>query len=503
MRVLSKSKLIAFRQCPKRLWLEIHQPALRQDSNATRASFDVGYQVGDIARQLYDPDGTGQVIDAQTEGFAEAFARTASLLTQPQPVFEAGFSVNGALAFADVMVPIVQSGSLTWRMVEVKSSTSVKDYYREDIAIQTYVARSTGVALSSVALAHINSSWVYPGGGNYQGLLHENDLTTESFARESDVKSWIADAQAVASQSVEPKIHTGRHCHEPFECGFLAYCESQEPQAEYPIAWLPHVKSLALNAFIDSNNIRDLREVPDELLNQRQVRVKTHTLSGDVYFDAEGAAADLSGCQLPAYFLDFETTQFAVPIWAGTRPYQQIPFQFSLHILDRSEKFIHDAFLDLSGKDPSRLFSEALISACGDEGPVFVYNAGFETARIKELAARFSELSSRLLAINNRVVDLLPIARERYYHPSQHGSWSIKKVLPAVAPDLRYDALDGVQNGGMAMDAYREAVSTNTTDVRKREIELQLLEYCGLDTWAMVRLWQFFTGRDASMVGQV
>ena len=135
MRTLSKSKLLAFRQCPKRLWLELFRPQLRKDSAQTQASFDVGHHVGDIARKLYDQQGPGQLIDPQIEGFAAAFVRTKALLNSPQPVFEAGFSAGGALAFADVMLPLTQDGKLQWKMVEVKSSTSVKDYHREDAAI--------------------------------------------------------------------------------------------------------------------------------------------------------------------------------------------------------------------------------------------------------------------------------------------------------------------------------------------------------------------------------
>jgi hypothetical protein len=166
-----------------------------------------------------------------------------------------------------------------------------------------------------------------------------------------------------------------------------------------------------------------------------------------------------------------------------------------LHILTESGRLVHTDFLDLSGNNPSAAFAHALIAACGEQGPVFVYNAGFETARIRELAERYPSISESLLAINERVVDLLPIARERYYHPSQQGSWSIKKVLPAVVPELRYDALDGVQDGGMAMDAFLEAIHPNTNAERKAQIKQQLLAYCKLDTYAMVRLWQVFAGR--------
>jgi hypothetical protein len=204
--------------------------------------------------------------------------------------------------------------------------------------------------------------------------------------------------------------------------------------------------------------------------------------------------ATLAAHKLPAYFLDFETIQFAVPIWKGTRPYQQIPFQFNIHRLSRTGKLEQQAFLDLSGDDPSKAFAEALIAACGERGPIFVYNAGFETARIRELAERFPRHAEALLALNARVVDLLPVAREHYYHPSQQGSWSIKAVLPALCPDLNYGNLDGVQDGGMAMNAYLEALAPQTSQTRKAEIERQLLAYCALDTYAMVRLWAAFSG---------
>lgn len=497
MRSLSKSKLMAFRQCPKRLWLEIHRRELGRHSAATEASFAIGHQVGEIARHLYDPQQTGALVDAQAEGFEAAFARSQDLLgaERAQPVFEAGLRAAGALAFADVMLPAGAGTQRTWRMVEVKSSTGVKDYHRDDTAVQAYVARRAGVPLSAIALAHIDSQWVYPGGGDYRGLLVEQDLSEQAFARAGEVEAWIAQAQAIAGLPDEPEMTTGRHCGEPYECGFLDHCQSQEPRAEYPVQWLPRVQSKALKALIEQDGVSDMRDVPDALLNERQLRVKAQTLSGQTWFDAAGAAADLAAHGLPAVFLDFETIQFAVPIWPGTRPYQQLPFQFSLHRLSGAGELMHQSFLDLSGGDPSRAFAWALVDNCGQDGPVFVYNAAFEKTRIRELAERFPDMQRPLLAINARVVDLLPVAERRYYHPDQHGSWSIKRVLPTIVPDLRYDELDGVQDGGMAMSAFQEAIQVQTAPARKMQIQCQLEDYCRLDTLAMVRLWQFFTGR--------
>ena len=496
MKPLSKSKIIAFRQCRKRLWLEVHKPDLREDSAGTEARFQVGYQVGDIAKHLYDPEGKAAVIDIETEGFEAAFKRSAKLLTESrQPIFEARFKGSGALAFADVMLPVVENGQPLWRMVEVKSSTFVKDYHRDDVAVQSFVAKAAGVKLNSVALAHIDSSWVYPGNDDYRGLLKENDLTSEAFARFEEVKGWIDEAHKIVALPKEPEVAVGPQCSDPFDCGFCNYCNRDIKQPEYPVNWLPRF-SAAKKEQLAEQGVDDLRGVPDDLLNENQAMIKEHTLANKIYFDAVGAAQDLADYGFPAYFLDFETAQLAVPIWKGTRPYQQMTFQFSLHILDESGQLSHTDFLDISGNDPSLLLAKALINACGEKGPVFAYSAGFESSRIRELADRFPELAEPLLAINERMVDLLPIARNRYYHPSQQGSWSIKDVLPAIAPDLSYEKLDGVKDGGMAMDAFCEAIQLSTSKERKNEIQKQLLKYCALDTFAMVRIWWFFSGHD-------
>lgn len=490
---LSKSKLLAFRQCERRLWLELHRPELRQDDAGSLAAFANGHEVGQLARRLYDPAGLGTLVDTRVEGYAAALASSKALLSTPQPIFEAGFVCGGAMAFADILLPVRRDGEHRWRMVEVKSSTSVKDYHRDDVAIQAYVARTAGVGLDGVALAHVDPDWVYPGGGDYRGLLVERDLTAEAFARADEVTGWIKRAQAVAALEDEPAIRPGTQCRQPYACGFAGHCQKGDVQAEYPVSWLPRVSSKALRQCIE-DGATDMRDVPDGLLNEQQLRVKRHTLSGDAFFDAAGAAADLAPHRLPGWFVDFETISFAVPAWPGTRPYQLVPFQFSVHRLDADGSLAHTAFLDLSGDDPSHRFALALVGACQGDGPVFVYNAGFEKTRIADLAARFPALAADLLAINARVIDLLPIAQRRYYAPSQHGSWSIKQVLPAVAPDLRYDQLEQVQDGGGAMDAYREAIDPATSGARKQQIERQLLDYCRLDTLAMVRLWRHFVG---------
>lgn len=433
------------------------------------------------------------LIDPIVEGFDSAIRRTQSLVKNQNPIFGAGFSAQGAMVFADVMLPTNDKGRQSWRIVEVKSSASIKHYHRQDVAIQAFVARSSGVPLSAIALAHIDSSWSYPGGGNYKGLLVEQDLTEDAFSRTDEVRGWIAGAQQIISMLQAPEVKTGKQCGKPFPCGFLAHCESQEPMPDQPLKWLPRGTSKRLRLYIETNNITELRDLPDALLNDRQRRVKDATVSGTPYFDQTATKEALSAYGLPAYFLDFETINFPVPIWTGTRPYQQIPFQFSVHVLLNSDRIDQRKFLDLSGQDPSRKFAESLIAACDDTGVVFVYNAAFEASRIRELSERFPDLSEGLNTLKNRIVDLLPIVRDHYYHPSQEGSWSIKAVSPTLNLDINHESLVGVKDGSMAMDAFIEAIDPTTSKTRKLDLEQQLTDYCAMDTLAMVRLWSVLT----------
>jgi hypothetical protein len=490
---LSKSKILACRQCPKRLWLELNKPELRDDS-AAEVSYAIGNRVGEVARQVFDSDSHGAFIDIAELGHAEAIAQSAALLAEGAgPVFEAGLCASGALAYADVMLPERSHNTLRWRMIEVKSATSVKDYYYDDIAVQSFVAAEAGVPLHSISLAHVNNQFVYPGDGNYHGLFHVVDLTDETIQRHGEVREWLTLAHETAQLPDEPAIDTGAHCYAPFTCGFHAYCHEGKAVPDYPLKSLPRLSGKRRAAMEDSG-IDDLRDAPDELLNEIQQRVKQCSLTGEPYFDAEGAAADLANLKFPAYFLDFETIGFAVPIWEGTRPFQQTPFQFSLHIIHEDGNVKQHGFLDLSGSNPSRACAQELIDHCGIVGPIFVYNAKFEAGVIRELAKFYPELAPQLHAINTRIVDLYPIAQKRYYHPSQHGRWGLKSVLPAICPDLSYDDLDGVQNGNMAQQAYQEAISPETSPERRDHLRQQLEEYCKLDTWAMVRMWQVFRG---------
>ena len=474
--------------CPRRFWLELYKPELRQDSSQTKANYNVGHQVGEIARSIFDPSASGTYIDIEKEGFDKALVLSKELLERDLPIFEAGFIGSNVLAFADVMLPSQTKNA--WQMIEVKSSTSVKNYHKDDVAIQTFAARSSGIEIEKVFIAHIDSSWTYSGDKNYLGLLKVHDLSDEAFSRDEEVKEWVKQATALAQSKFEPNDSTGKHCHTPFECGFFSHCSKGQSKAEYPLNWLPRITSKKILE-IQKEGIHDLRMVPDEQLNKVQLRVKNASITGQPYFDQQGAEKELQKYPPPCHFLDFESIQFGVPIWKDTKPYQQICFQFSLHTLKENGQLTHADFIDLTGEDPSRRFAEALASKCGqDQNTIFVYNSSFEKTRISELSEKFSDLAKTLNEINNRIVDLLPIAKNYFYDPSQEGSWSIKKVLRAIDTKTNYDSLDGVKDGSMASAAYQEVLSKKASMQRGEDIRQQLLAYCHLDTLALVKLWE-------------
>jgi CRISPR/Cas system-associated exonuclease Cas4 (RecB family) len=491
MRQLSKSKIIAYRQCPKRLWLEVHRPELRDDTGS-EVAFAIGNQVGDIARSIYDPEEKGHLIEIDQVGWPEAFLTSAKwLCKETTPIFEAALRIPGALALADVMMPIEEFDHPHWHMIEVKSSTSVKDYHHDDIAVQAFIARESGIPIDKVSLAHVDNSFIYPGERNYQGLLKEIDLTSEVTARAGEVAEWLNEAQAIAAQNEEPEIEPGPQCYAPFTCGFCTHCIPEEEPREYPLTSFSHLRTAKREA-LEAEGYLNVQDVPTEQLSAINHRIQEQTIKGEAYFDQEGAASDLAQYPGEPRFLDFETIAFAVPIWIGTRPYQQLPFQFSLHHRDSAGHVQHHEILDISGNDPRRTMAEALIRTCDTEGPIFAYNASFERRVIQQLATQFPEHSDQLTAITNRIADLLPIARNRYYHPSQHGSWSLKAVLPAICPDLSYGDLNEIQDGGLAQQAYLEACAQENSATHREEIRGQLLAYCKLDTYALVRIWEFF-----------
>ncbi len=455
--------------------------------------FAVGDLVGALARELYDPEENGVLVDVDALGADAGVARTRELLDRRVPLFEAGLEGGGARAFVDVLRPVRRGSQRSWELIEVKSSASPKASQRDDLAIQAYVAEESGLPLAAVKLAYVDTRFVYRGDHDYHGLLRELDLSAEARARHQEVAGWVAQGQAVVASTTEPDIATGLHCRTPHACPFLRHCRAGDAPVEHSVQVLPRVQG-ELRRLIEGQGLRELRDVPETLLSALQRRVREHTLAGTVYFDAAGAGEDLRPNPAPALFLDFEAVQLAVPLWAGTRPYQMFAFQFSLHCLSPEGVLSHHEHLDLSGDEPGRAFAEALLAACPAQGTVYVWNAEFELARIQELAARFADLRSRLQQIAGRVVDLLRITEARYYHPAQRGSWKLKRILPTLPGRLDHADLVEVQDGHAAMLAYVEAIQPDTPEDRRAVLAAALRDYCRLDTLALVQLWCMLAG---------
>jgi hypothetical protein len=294
-----------------------------------------------------------------------------------------------------------------------------------------------------------------------------------------------------------PPSPPGRIAATPFDCPFQSFCRSLEPpEPKYPVRSLHHGGKLV--GELIAEGITDLRKVPiDRVRNEIQRRMVESIRKRRAIIEP-ALPRPLAGLRYPRYYLDFETNHFVVPRWVGTRPYQQIPFQFSCHTERQTGRIDQRGFLDISGKSPIDGFARALLAACGNSGPIVVYNQAFEIGLIKTVAEQVPELRPALLALIDRFVDLLPLVRNHYCQPDLGGSFSIKAVLPAVVPELRYDQLDGVQHGGDAQMAYLEAIDAATTPARRAEIERQLERYCQLDTEAMLRLVQALSAGPAS-----
>ena len=479
--MLSKSRILSVWQCRRRLWLEARRPDLRTHSTEVRRRLDQGRQLDALVHRLY-PDGA--LIDEELS-LPEALRETARhLVRSPRhPLFEATFSQQGVVVRADIF----RSGENGYQLTEVKSSTRVKPYHLLDCAIQNWVISAAGYPIEQTFLAHIDTRFLYRGDSDYSGLLRRVDVSERIAELIPKVPGLITACLETLSRPEEPDIPTGPHCTRPFSCPLKGHCSPTT--TEYPIRLLPGgghiIKELA------EQGIQDIRDIPDGRLQKPlHRRVRQATIRGRAYIGQEIRQALLE-LPYPRYYLDFESIQFTIPRWARTRPYQQLPFQWSCHIENAPGELRHSEFLERSGEPPMRLCAEALIDTLGNEGPIFCYSR-YERTVIHQLAARFTDLAPGLNALAERLFDLLPLIKAHYYHPAMKGSYSVKAVLPTVAPELSYDGLTDVHDGVGAQLAYEQLIDADTPARRKSELSDQLREYCRLDTLAMVRMVQFF-----------
>lgn len=480
MSYLTKSRLAEFEQCEKRFWLALNSPHLAASQNA--GSFATGNAVGAIARSNL-PRG---VLIAERDPQA-AVARTADVLAarNPTPIFEGAFVHDGVYVRVDILSPTATG----WRLAEVKSSSSSKSYQIADLATQVWTVRGAGVELSGAVLRLIDTRFVYGGAGDYAGLLKDVVVDDKLHPLIEGREALVRAAEAVAA-GAQPERAVGKHCGEPFDCPFTIHCHAGLPAGpEFPVDLLPGKAGKATAAKLLAAGILDLRDAPEEAFTADiERRIYDASRSGQAFHDHPAMTAAAANWGFPRCFLDFETVAPAIPLWAGTRPYQAIPFQFSCHVQADDGTIQHTGFLDLSGNDPRRACAEALIEVLGTVGAIVTYNLPTERAAISGLAESFPDLRRALLACVDRLVDALPLVRAHYYHPQMMGSYSIKAVLPAAVPALSYRDLDEVQDGLAAQRAFLEAIDTQTSSERREVLRAKLTAYCRLDTLAMVEL---------------
>lgn len=498
---LTKSRILSARQCRKRLWLESYAPELANTSDSSRGIISAGESIGRLARRVLAADGeliTGPVADAANTTAKRLNAQHTATL------HEASFGAASVFVRADLLWQA--NGQI--KVAEVKSSSKVKAYHIEDCAVQYWVMREAGYKPDDFYLAHINKEFVLGNNSGaadataYAGLFNLAPLNTEIANTLPQVTEWIRAADEVLA-SDKPNISTGPHCKKPHVCPFLSHCQASEPQVQYPIAQFPGLKANTKQQLL-AEGAKDIRDVHTQSvafaaeLKEPEALARWQAAQRDEAWRSDRLVEQLTNLAYPRYYLDFESIAFSVPIWAGSKPFEQFPFQYSVHIETqaagsggREAQLHHREFLDLSGQPPMRALSEALIQALGDNGPIVVYTS-FERTCINGLARRYPDLAPALQAINARLFDLHALVKKHYYHPAQNGSYSIKRLLPVVlqAGDADYTSLNGVSDGLAAQRAYVEAIAMDDNSQQKQRLERELLDYCGLDTLAMVKVVQ-------------
>jgi hypothetical protein len=486
---LSKSRFLSGTQCAKRLWIETWRPTLvPKPDAATQAIFDQGHTVGELARELFP---RGVEIDRARLDWESALAATREAMLERLPIYEAAFESEGAACRVDILVPVPSlgaEGDAGWDLYEVKSGSSAKPENVEDVAFQTFVLRGAGVALRRSHLVHLDSTYLREGELEVARLFTIVDLTAKIEPLLPEVARRVANLQSVQAQTDEPQVSIGPHCETPYGCPLIPSCWSGIPEESVFTLTRAGKKKWELFA----RGIVDLVGTPDDFkLNARQQVQVAAARHGGPHIDSAALRHFLAGLTYPLYYLDFETFALAVPPFSGTRPYQAIPFQYSLHVVDQphAEPRV-SAFLAEGDVDPRSAFLTALRRDLGEmtgRGSIVAFNAIFERGRLAELAAAYPEHAEWAERARGRFVDLLvPFRDFAYYHPSQLGSASLKRVLPVLGA-RGYDELE-IQAGDLAALEFVRSNLASTSPEERDRIRAALLEYCGRDTEGMVEI---------------
>ncbi len=397
-------------------------------------------------------------------------------LKKKKLLFEAGFEFKDCFSRADILFPDKNK----WDIIEVKSGTQVKDINIHDVSFQKYVYENKGIKIGKCFLMHLNNEYIRKGELDIEKLFIKEDITKEVEEHTNGIKERIDEMFKIINSEKSPKVSIGNQCKDPYECP-VCHCWDSLPEN--------HVFCLyrggKLSCELYDNGVEAIKDIPDNIkLNDKQDIQRDCEIHKKVHVDKNEVKQFLKKLEYPLHYLDFETFSTAIPMFDGLKPYSNVPFQFSLHVIRKEgNKPEHYEFLYGGNGDPRKEFILALKKVLGDSGSVIAYNQSFETGRLKELGEYFPEHKKWVEGVLIRIIDLLVPFREfSYYNPKQHGSASIKKVLPALT-GKSYEGMD-IGEGGTASVEFFNTTYNNKGD--KKRIRESLLKYCCLDTEGMV-----------------
>lgn len=478
---LSKSSFLHGRQCQKRLWYEVNRPGEVPPADAaTLAIFDQGHAVGEIARRLY-PD--GREAAPGIWGWPAVVAATREALAACRPLFEPGFVHGGGACRVDILVPV---GDGAWDLLEVKSTASVKEEQHDlDLAFQAWVLRGAGIPLRDLYLMHVNPEYVLEGELDPERLLSRVRRNEQVEALLPEIGARLRELLEVVELAESPNVPIGPHCSSPHDCSLIPYCWAFLPERNVTTLHRDKRKGFELLA----GGVLTLTDIPAEfpLTGKQQQQVEA-ARDGGAVVDARQLREFLAYLEPPLQYLDFETVGPAIPVYQGSRPFQPIPFQFSLHRQARlGGDLEHHGFLAQGREDPRPAFLERLRESLLDEGAIVVYNASFERRVLRDLADAFPEEAAWIAAAEGHIVDLhVPFRQFAWYHPDQDGSASMKVVLPAVT-GKGYDELE-INEGSLASREFLRITFGDEPVAECERVREQLERYCALDTLGMARI---------------
>ncbi len=479
---LSKSKYCNGLQCKKMLWLYKNMPEEISELGNQRV-MEQGNLVHEVAKYLFP----GGINIPYSENLNEMLDNTSNTIESYKNVVitEASFNYDNNFCSVDILV---KKGD-EYEIYEVKSSTTIKDIYKDDAAYQYYVLSNLGLNVTKVSIVHINTEYVRHGDLDLNELFIKEDVTEYVKKVQNEVKNNIKSINEYLKQESIPKDDIDLNCFDPYLCPFFDYCTKDLPRNNvFSIAGMPVKNKMGYY----KKGIISFEDLENQRINKNyKQQIEYELYDKNDYIDEEEIKKFLQELTEPLYFLDFETFQMPIPLYEGTSPYKQIPFQYSLHyIIDN--KLFHKEFLANGKGDPRRDLAERLVQDIPRDTCVLAYNMSFEKTVIQSLARSFPDLSEHLLNIHDNIKDLMIPFRKRYYYTrDMQGSYSIKYVLPALFPNeesLNYHNLELIHNGVEAMDNYAKLASLDEKEYEwTRE---RLLRYCELDTFAMVKIYE-------------